>query len=99
MVNSISDVTAAADTRTAECWPTTGAFLAGRVDVAHQRPSGAPVFARPRAIQGVQGYGCPTAVSGLPQGQPSVQKQYPNKARSAAAIGGVSGPLPPRDPV
>jgi hypothetical protein len=95
MVNSISGVMAAADTRLAECWLTTGAFMAGRVDAAHQRPSGALVI----AIQGVPGYGCPTAVSGLPQGQPSVQKQYPNKARSAAAIGGVSGPLPPRDPV
>jgi hypothetical protein len=99
MVNSISGVTATADTRLAECRLTTGAFMAGRVDAAHQRPSGALVFARPRAIQGVPGYGCPTAVSGLPQGQPPVQKQYPNKTRSAAATGGVSGPLPPRDPV
>lgn len=99
MVNSISGVTAATDTRLAECWLTTGAFMTGGVDAAHQRPSGAPVFARPRVIQGVPGYGCPSAVSGLPQGQPSIQKQYPNMARSAAATGGVSGSLPPRDPV
>jgi hypothetical protein len=107
MVNSISGVTAAADTRVTECRLATGAFMAGRVDVAHQRPSGAltfvrpPVFARPRAIQGtgVSGYGRAAVAFGLPQGQPSVRKQYPNQARSAVASGGALGPLPPRDPV
>jgi hypothetical protein len=34
------------------------------------------------------------AASGL-----CASKQYQEKARSAAAIGGVLGPLPPRDPV
>jgi hypothetical protein len=101
MVNSISDATAAAGARAVKCWPATGAFMAGSVDAAHQCPSGAVTFVRPRAIQGagVSGYGLAKAVSGLPQGQPSVRKQYPNQARSAAASGGALGPLPPRDPV
>ena len=101
MVNSISGVTAAADTRVTECRLATGAFMAGCVDVAHQPPGGAMTFARPRAIQGisVSGYDRAAVVFGLPQGQPSVRKQYPNQARSAAASGGALGPLPPRDPV
>jgi hypothetical protein len=101
MVNSISGVTAAADTRVTECRLAMGAFMTGFADAAHQRPSGVPVFARPRATQGtgVSGFGRATAMAGLPQGQPSVRKQYPNQARSAVASGGASGPLPPRDPV
>jgi hypothetical protein len=102
MVNSISDVTAAADTRAVRCRIATGAFLAGRVDVAHTGPSSALMFARPRAIQGVgvSGHGRVAVVSGLPQGQPSIRKPYPNQARSAAAFsGGMLGSHPPRDPV
>lgn len=102
MVNSISDVTAAADTRAVRCRIATGAFLIGRADVAHTRPGSALMFARPRAIQGVgvSGHGCVAAVPGLPKGQPSARKPYPNQTRSAAAFsGGTLGSHPPRDPV
>ena len=115
MVNSISDVTAVAGTRAAGCSLAdfctaerrtaerrlaTGAFEAGRVGAAHQRPSSALMFARPRAIRGVgvSGHGRVAVVSGLPQGQPSIRKPYLNQARSAA-FGGALGSHPPRDPV
>jgi len=100
-----SAVTAATDTRTAGCRmaerrPASGAFAAGRVEAAHQRPSSALMFARPRAIRGVgvSGHGRVAVVSGLPQGQPSIRKPYLNQARSAA-FGGALGSHPPRDPV
>lgn len=102
MLNLISDVTAAADTRTVDCQLATGAFLPGRrVDAAHQCPSGVLLFARPRGSTdaGVLGLGRKAAVHGLPQGQPSIRKQYPTMARSAAATGGALGPHPARDPV
>jgi hypothetical protein len=101
MVNSNFDATAAADPHAVRCRPATGAFMAGRVGAAHQRPSGALMFVRPRAIQGAGflAHGRVAVISGFPQGQPSVRKQYPNQARSAVASGGALGPLPPRDPV
>jgi hypothetical protein len=101
MLNSISDVTAAAAARTVDCWPATGAFLSRTANAAHQLPGGARVFARPRAITGASafGRGRKAAVHGLPQGQPSIRKQYPTMARSAAAFGGALGPHPARDPV
>jgi hypothetical protein len=101
MLNSISDVTAAANTRTVDCRPAMGAFLPGCVNAVHQSPSGALVFVRPRAIPGagLLGLGSKAAVHGLPQGQLSVRKQYPIMTRSAAAIGGALGPHPARDPV
>jgi hypothetical protein len=101
MLNSISDVTAAADTRVADCWPFMGAFLPAAVNTVHQSRSGALVFTRPRAISGtaMSGLGRKAAVHGLAQGQPSVRKQYPIMTRSAAAIGGALGPHPARDPV
>jgi len=102
MVNSISDVTAAADTRAVRCRIATGAFLISRADVAHTCPGGALMFARPRAIQGVgvPGHDRVAVVSGLPQGQPSARKPYPNQTRSAVAFGGGTlGSHPPRDPV
>ena len=101
MVNSISDVTAAAAARVVDCWPAMGAFLPGGVNAVHQFPSGALWFARPRAISGAStlGLGRKAAVHGLLQGQPSIRKQYPIMTRSAAATGGALGPHPARDPV
>jgi hypothetical protein len=99
MLNSISHVTAAADARTVDCQPVMGAFLPSGVDAAHQRPSGALVFVRPRACAAAFGLGRKAAVRRQPQGQPSVRKQYPNQARSAATTGGALGPHPARDPV
>jgi hypothetical protein len=89
-----------AERRTAERRLATGAFEAGRVGAAHQRPSSALMFARPRAIRGggVSGHGRLAVVSGLPQGQPPIRKPYLNQARSAA-FGDALGSHPPRDPV
>jgi hypothetical protein len=101
MLNLISDVAAAADTRTVDCQLATGAFLPGRVDAANQRPSGVLVFVRPRGIAdaGIPGLGRKAAVHGLPQGQPSIRKQYSTMTRRAAATRGALGPHPARDPV
>ena len=101
MLNSISDVTAAADTRAVDCQLAVGAFTPGRANAAYQRPSGALVFVRPRASVGAGpfGLGRKAAVHGLPQGQPPIRTQYPTKARSAAATRGALGPHPARDPV
>jgi hypothetical protein len=100
MLNSILDVTAAADMRVADRRSAMGAFLPGRVGAAHQCLSDVPVFARRRVIHSG---GAPedshAAAFSLPQGQQSVRKQYPNQARSAAAIGGALGSHPARDPV
>ncbi len=101
MLNLISDATAAADTRTVDWQLATGAFLPGGVDAAHQCPSGVLMFARQRGSTDASllGLGRKAAVHGLAQGQPSVRKQYPTMARSAAATGGALGPHPARDPV
>jgi hypothetical protein len=101
MLNFISDVPAAADARTADCQPATGAFLPGHVDAAHQRSSGVLMLVRPRGVTrtGVLGQGRKAAVHGLPQGQQSIRQQFPTMTRSAAATGGALGPHPARDPV
>lgn len=101
MLNLISDVTAAADTRTVDCQLATGAFLPGRVNAAHQCPGGVPMFARRRGSTGASLLGLrrKAAVHWLPQGQPSIRKQYSTMTRSAAATGGALGPHPARDPV
>ena len=96
MLNLISDVTAAADTRTVDCQLATGAFLPGRVDAARQCPGGVPMFARLRGTTdaSILGLRRKAAVHWLPQGQ-----QYSTMTRSAAATGGALGPHPARDPV
>ncbi len=101
MLNLISDVTAAADTRTVDCQLATGAFLPGRVDAARQCPGGVPMFARLRGSTDASLLGLrrKAAVHWLPQGQPSIRKQYSTMTRSAAATGGALGPHPARDPV
>ncbi len=88
MLSFISHVPAAADARTADCQPATGAFLPGRVGAAHQRSSGVLMLARPRGVigTGVLGQGRKAAVHGLPQGQPSIRQQFPTMTPSAAAF-------------
>jgi hypothetical protein len=101
MLNSISDVVAPAATHAMDRRPATGAFLPVWADAVRQRPSGARVFARPGGVAGAGAFGLgrKAAVHGLPQGQPSVRKQYLIMARRAAASGGALGPHPARDPV
>jgi hypothetical protein len=106
MLSMLSSDTADAGTRMAHNQLAVAACPLGRVDAAREFGGGSVVFARPRRVTGagVPGLDLDVAASRLPQGQPSVRQQYLskthlNKARSAAAIGGISGPHPARDPV
>jgi len=113
MLSMISSDTADAGTRMAHNQPAVAACPSGRA-AAREFRGGFIVFARPRHGTGSPVAGPDLEVAALrlpeitaarlPQGQPSVRQQYLsttylNKARSAAAIGGISGPHPARDPV
>ena len=106
MLSMISSDTADAGTRMAHNQLAAAACLSGCVDAAGEFRGGSVVFARPRHITGAYVAGRSLEMAGLllPQGRPSVRKQYIskthlNKARNAAATGGVPGPHPARDPV
>lgn len=94
---------------------TAGADLAGHVAVAGSAGVGLVVRTRPWLISAATTARTAASISFTPvingpasqPAQPSTaaasglcaSKQYQEKARSAAAIGGALGPLPPRDPV
>lgn len=72
----------------------TSEFTPGRHAASISFTQARTVLTQARTLADLSAQPSTAAASGL-----CASKQYQEKARSAAAIGGALGPLPPRDPV
>jgi hypothetical protein len=97
MLNMISDLEAAAETRAGFG---TGAVLPSGIRTAQPLRAGA-ALARPRAFWAADVIGRSRMAADLnvAPGQRNSGKQYPHTTRIAAPSGGAKGPHPVREPV